>query len=62
MTLILNVRRGREKLIPAQSHTFAEIHHEIISTVILLPFAILLSVTRESMCMKYWLPAKSVVR
>ena len=25
--------------IPAQSHTFVEIHHDIISTVILLPSA-----------------------
>ena len=30
--------RGRE-LIPARSHTFVEIDHEIISTVILLPSA-----------------------
>ena len=31
--------RGREFLIPAWSHTFVEINHEIISTVILLPSA-----------------------
>ena len=50
--------------IPAQSHTFVEIDREIISTVILLPFAEiiqegLLSVTSESMCTKYWLTACS---
>ena len=30
---------GFTSLIPAQSHTFAEIDHEIISTAILLPSA-----------------------
>ena len=30
---------GIASLIPAQSHTFVEIDHEIISTVILLPSA-----------------------
>ena len=30
---------GVESLIPARSHTFVEIDHEIISTVILLPSA-----------------------
>ena len=30
---------GVASLIPAQSHTFVEIYHEIISTVILLPSA-----------------------
>ena len=30
---------GVASLIPARSHTFVEIDHEIISTVILLPFA-----------------------
>ena len=30
---------GVMSLIPAQSHTLVEIDHEIISTVILLPFA-----------------------
>ena len=30
---------GVASLIPAQSHTFAEIDHEIISTAILLPSA-----------------------
>ena len=45
--------------IPARSHNFVEIDHEIISTVILLPSAEsfkkegLLSVTSESMCTKY---------
>ena len=29
---------GVPSLIPARSHTFVEIDHEIISTVILLPF------------------------
>ena len=49
--------RGRE-FDPARSHTFTEIYHEIISTVVLrLPLIQegLLSVTSESMCMKYWL-------
>ena len=32
-------RSGVESLIPAQSHTFTEIDHEIISTTILLPSA-----------------------
>ena len=32
---------GVTSLIPVGSHTFAEIDHEIISTVILLPFAVL---------------------
>ena len=51
--------------IPARSHTFVEIDHEIIFKVILLPFAVriiqewLLSVTSESMCTKYWLTACS---
>ena len=43
--------------IPARSHTFMEIDHEIISSVILFPCEGLLSVTRESMCTKYWLSA-----
>ena len=64
---------GVASLIPAWSHTFVEIDHEIISTVFLLPSADsfkkgLLSVTSESMCTNYWLtacsslPRKSVVR
>ena len=54
---------GVASLIRARSHTFLEIDHEIISTVILL-----LSVSNERMCMKYWLiacsslPGKMVVR
>ena len=51
---------GVASSILARSHTFLEIDHEIISTVILLLYADsfkmgLLSVTRESMCTKYWL-------
>ena len=49
---------GVTSSIPARSHTFLEIDHEIISTVILLPSAEL-SVTSESMCTKYWLTACS---
>ena len=51
---------GVVSLIPAWSHTFVEIDHEIFSMVILLLPLIqegLVSVTRESMCMKYWLTA-----
>ena len=47
-------------LIPAQSHTLVEIDNEIISMVILLLPLIqegLMSVTRESLCTKYWLIA-----
>ena len=56
---------GVASLIPARSHTFVEIDHEIISTVILLPSAVrliqegLLSDTSESMCTNYWLTACS---
>ena len=39
---------GVASSIPARSHTFVEIDHEIISTVILLPPAFL-SVTSESL-------------
>ena len=52
-------------LFPVRSHTFVEIDHEMISTAILLPSADsfiqegLLSVTSESMCMKFWLTACS---
>ena len=48
---------GVASLIPARSHTFVGIDHEIISIVILLPLVQegLLSVTSESMCKKYWL-------
>ena len=40
------------------SHTLEEIDHEMISTdILLLPLKELVSVTRESMCTKYWLTA-----
>ena len=67
----LNADPGVASGISARSHTFMEIDHEIISRVILLPSADLfkegcchLSVTSESMCLRYWLLAKekSVVR
>ena len=51
---------GIVSLIPTQSHTFVEIDHETVSTVILLLPQIqeeLVSVTSESMCTKYWLTA-----
>ena len=46
---------GVASLIPAQSHTFVETDHEIISTVVLPSAELiiqegLLSVTSESMC------------
>ena len=44
--------------IPARSHTFLEIDHEIFATVILLILLIqegLVSATSETMCMKHWL-------
>ena len=55
---------GVASSIPARSHTFVEIDHEIVSTIILLPSAEiiqegLLSVTSKSMCTKYWLTACS---
>ena len=48
----------------ARSHTFVEINNETTSTIILLPSAEsfkvgLLSVTSESIYMKYWLTACS---
>ena len=50
-------------ILSARIHTFVEIDHERISTVILLlPLFIqegLLSVTSESMCTNYWLTACS---
>ena len=57
-------RAGVASSIPARSHTFVEIDHEIIFTVILLPSADsfkkgCLSVTSESMCTNYWLTACS---
>ena len=58
--------------IPARSHTFVEIDHEIISTVILLPSADSFKKgccqLQANMCTNYWLtacsscPGKSVVR
>ena len=60
--MCLTADSGVTSLIPERSHTFVEIDDEIISTVILLLWPIqegLLSVTRESMCMKYWLTASS---
>ena len=53
---------GVASSILARSHTFVEIDHEIIFTVVLLPSADLfkkglLSVTSESMCTNYWLTA-----
>ena len=47
---------GVASFIPAQSHIFLEIDHEIISTVILYLLLIqegLFSVTSEIMCRKY---------
>ena len=49
----LTADTGVASLIPARSHTFVEIDHEIVSTVILLNQEGLLSVTSESMCTKY---------
>ena len=51
---------GVARSILARSHTFVEIDHEIVSTVILLLPLIqegLVSVSRESMCTKYRLTA-----
>ena len=62
---ILTADPGVASSIPVRSHTFVEIDHEMISTVILLPSADsfiqegLLSVTSESMCTNYWLTACS---
>ena len=55
---------GVASSIPAQSHTFVEIDHEIISTVILLPSAKSFKkgccqLQAKSMCTKYWLTACS---
>ena len=51
---------GVASSIPVRSHTFVEIDHEIISTVILLPSADLFKkgccqLQSESMCTNYWL-------
>ena len=37
--MCLTADTGVQSLIPARSHTFMEIDHEIISSAILLPFA-----------------------
>ena len=53
---------GVASSIPVRPHTFVEIDHEMISTVILLPSADSFknqSVTSESMCTNYWLTACS---
>ena len=49
---------GVQSMIPAWFHTFVEIDHEIISTVILLFPQVqegLFSVTSKSMYSEYWL-------
>ena len=54
---------GVASSIPARSHTFVEIDHEIISTVILLPSAKSFKKgccqlqAKVRMCTKYWLTA-----
>ena len=51
---------GVTSLVPAWSHTFLKVYHEIMSTVILILQLIqegLLSDTSESMSAKYWLTA-----
>ena len=56
--MCLTADLGVANLIPARSHTFVEIDHELISVVILLLLLIqegLLSATSESMCTNYWL-------
>ena len=56
---------GVASSIPARSHTFVEIDHEIISMVILLPSAVSFKkgycqlLVSESMCTNYWLTACS---
>ena len=49
--------QGSRGLIPAWYHTFVEIDHEIISTIILLSSADPFSVASKSLCTKYWLIA-----
>ena len=51
--------QGVASSIPVWSHTFVEIDHEMISTIILLPSTDSFKVTRESMCTNYWLTACS---
>ena len=53
---------GVASSIPARSHTFVEIDHEIISNALIFSFLQLiqggllrLSVISESMCAKFWL-------
>ena len=59
--MYLTVDLGVVSLIPSRSHTFVAIDHEISSTFILLPLIQEgLSVTRESMCTKYWLMLRVV--
>ena len=56
----MTIEPGVTSLILARSHTFVEIDHEMISTAVLLLLLIqevLLSVTRQNMCTKYWLTA-----
>ena len=60
----LTVDPGVTSSIPARSHTFVEIDHEIISTGILLPSTETFKkgccqFTNESMCTKSWLTAYS---
>ena len=50
---------GVASSIPARSHTFVEIDHEIISTVILHPQEGLFSVASKCMRTKNWLTAFS---
>ena len=56
----LTANPGLATLIPALSHTFVEIYHEIISMVILLPSAESFKrgccqLQVKVLCMKYWL-------
>ena len=59
----LNAAPGVTSSIPVRSHTFVEIDHEMISTVILLPSAdsIKKGVVsyKRIMCRNYWLTACS---
>ena len=60
----LTADSGVGSLIPARSHTFMEIDHEIISMVILLPYAESFKkgccqLQAKVWCMKYWLIACS---
>ena len=60
----LTADSGVASSIPVLSHTFVEIDHEMISTVILLPSADSFKkgccqLQAKSMCMNYWLTACS---